>query len=35
MGLVYPGGTRRFEERIRIMTLAKERAEYERTHDGV
>lgn len=34
VGLVYPRGTGRFEERITIMTLAKEKGDYERTHGG-
>ena len=30
--LAYTGGTGRFEERIKMMTLAKKKAAYERAH---
>jgi hypothetical protein len=31
-GLAYSGGTGRYEERIKMMTLAKKKAEFEREH---
>ena len=32
VGLAYTGGTGRFEERIKLMTLTKKKAKYEREH---